>query len=235
MRKITQIRVWVNFREESSMTVTEKKVLRIYTDGACSGNQNDENIGGWGAILEYGQHQKELCGGEVNTTNNRMEMTGLLQALRARKKPGQTIEVFCDSSYLMDCFRQKWYERWVKNGWMTSSKKPVENRELWEALLPFLDEHDISFYRVKGHVNVDWHMGLTKKKSETDISSNDDPQSAFSEPADEIGVPDDYLWKTYRKFCEWNGNKFLFEQFVYITRMNNHADRLANEGMDQFR
>lgn len=62
MRKITQIRVWVNFREESSMTVTEKKVLRIYTDGACSGNQNDENIGGWGAILEYGQHQKELCG-----------------------------------------------------------------------------------------------------------------------------------------------------------------------------
>lgn len=94
-----------------------------------------------------------------------MEMTGLLQALRAIKKPGQTIEVFCDSSYLMDCFRQKWYERWVKNGWMTSSKKPVENRELWEALLPFLDEHDISFYRVKGHVNVDWHMGLTKRKA----------------------------------------------------------------------
>jgi ribonuclease HI len=94
---------------------------------------------------------------------------------------------------------------------MTSSKKPVENRELWEALLPFLDEHDITFYRVKGHINVDWHMDQGG------------------------GVPDDFLWKTYRQFCEWNGTKFLFEQFVYITRMNNRADALANEGMDQYR
>lgn len=130
-------------------------LLRIYTDGGCSGNQKKENIGGWGAILEFGQHTKELCGGEINTTNNRMEMTALLEAFRAIKKPGQEIQVFSDSGYLMDCFRQKWYVNWQKNGWKNSKKDPVENRDLWEALLPFLDEHTITFCRVKGHVNLD--------------------------------------------------------------------------------
>lgn len=193
------------------MTQNEKPILKIYTDGACSGNQNEENIGGWGAILEFGPHQKELFGGEPNTTNNRMEMTGLLEALKAIKKPGQKIQVFCDSSYLMDCFRKKWYEKWLKNGWMTSGKKPVENKDLWEQLLPFLDEHDIEFFRVKGHVNVDWH---------TDQGG---------------GVPDEFLWNTYKKFCEWNGTGFLYDDFVHITNMNNRADALANQGMDQYR
>lgn len=131
------------------------KILRIYTDGGCSGNQCDENIGGWGAILEFAGHRKELYGGELNTTNNRMEMTALLQALQAVKKPDQVIHVYSDSSYLMDCFRKKWYVNWQKNGWKNSQKKPVENRDLWEALLPFLDQHDLSFFRVKGHVNLD--------------------------------------------------------------------------------
>lgn len=130
-------------------------ILKIHTDGACSGNQNDENIGGWGAVLEYGQHEKALFGGEINTTNNRMEMTALLEAFRALKRNGLAIEVYCDSSYLMDCFRQGWYRNWLKNGWKTKGGKPVENRDLWEALLPYLDEHDIRFYRVKGHVNLD--------------------------------------------------------------------------------
>ena len=130
------------------------KVLRIYTDGACSGNQNEENVGGWGAVLEFGNASKEMCGGAVNTTNNRMEMTALLQAFKAITKPGQTIEVYSDSSYLMDCFRKKWYTSWVANGWKTAQKKPVENRDLWEQLLPFLNEHEITFYRVKGHVNL---------------------------------------------------------------------------------
>ena len=103
----------------------EDKVLRIYTDGGCSGNQNEENIGGWGAILEFGSAVKELYGGEANTTNNRMEMTALLEAFRAIRKPGQSIQVFSDSSYLMDCFRKKWYENWQANGWKTSQKKPV--------------------------------------------------------------------------------------------------------------
>ena len=130
------------------------KTIYIYTDGACSGNQNEMNIGGWGAILEYGVHTKELYGGEANTTNNRMEMMALLTALKAVKKDGQTISVFSDSSYLMNCFREKWYEGWYRNNWQTSKKTLVENRDLWEALLDIIKLHTISFYRVKGHVNL---------------------------------------------------------------------------------
>lgn len=130
------------------------KIISIYTDGACSGNQNEANIGGWGAILEYGEHRKELYGGEINTTNNRMEMKALLSALQALKKEGQTIAVFSDSSYLMNCFREKWYENWYRNGWKTAKKTEVENKDLWEALLNYLPLHTISFYRVKGHVDL---------------------------------------------------------------------------------
>ena len=130
-------------------------ILRIYTDGACSGNQHETNVGGWGAVLEYGQTQKELWGGERNTTNNRMEMTALIEALSALKKTDQQIEVFSDSAYLMDCFRKKWYISWRKNGWKTANKTPVENKELWERLLNLTAQHKISFYRVKGHVNPD--------------------------------------------------------------------------------
>ena len=114
------------------------KILKIYTDGACSGNQNETYLGGWGAILEFGEARKELYGGEINTTNNKMEMTAVIEALSALKKDGQNIQIFSDSSYVMDCFRQKWYVSWQKNGWKTSKKTPVEN-----------------FYRVKGHVNLD--------------------------------------------------------------------------------
>ena len=128
--------------------------IRIYTDGACSGNQNKINVGGWGAILESGVHRKELFGGEVNTTNNRMEMTALLEALKALKKDGLCIQVFSDSSYLMNCFREKWYESWYRNGWKTSKKTDVENRDLWEALFSYIQKHSISFYRVKGHIHL---------------------------------------------------------------------------------
>lgn len=179
-------------------------ILRIYTDGGCSGNQSEENFGGWGAILEFGDVKKELHGGEVNTTNNRMEMTALLEAFRALKKEGLEIEIFSDSSYLMNCFREKWYESWQKNGWKTSAKKPVENRELWEALLKETAHHKkISFYRVKGHVN------LSSKKTDFDA--------------------------LYEKFLEWNGVSFTFEDFKYITEMNNRADELANLGIDEAR
>lgn len=130
------------------------KILRVYTDGGCAGNQNDENLGGWGAVLEFGSASKELFGCERNTTNNRMEMTALLRAFEAIKKEGQTIQVFSDSSYLMDCFRKGWYKGWQKNGWKTSKKTPVENQDLWQALIPYLDRHEIRFYRVKGHVNL---------------------------------------------------------------------------------
>lgn len=128
------------------------KYLNIYTDGACSGNQDENNVGGWGAILEFGPVQKELFGSERNTSNNRMEMTALLEALKAITKEKQKIRVFSDSSYLMECFRKKWYEEWQQNGWKTKAKKPVENRDLWEELLLYIGKHDAEFYRVKGHV-----------------------------------------------------------------------------------
>lgn len=178
--------------------------VKIYTDGGCSGNQSEENIGGWGAILEYGEHRKELYGGELNTTNNRMEMTALLSALRALKKDGLAVEVFSDSSYLMDCFRKRWYEAWKKNGWKNAQKKPVENRDLWEALLEqTARQASIDFYRVKGHVNLN--------SKATDFNA------------------------LYKKFVEWNGDGFSYEDFEYVTKMNNRADALANIGMDERR
>lgn len=179
------------------------KILRIYTDGGCAGNQSDENLGGWGAILEFGPASKELYGAEANTTNNRMEMTALLRAFEAIKKEGQTIYVFSDSSYLTDCFRKGWYKGWKKNGWMTSQKKPVENQDLWKALIPFLGRHQIRFFRVKGHVNLNSQV--------TDFD------------------------KLYRKFVEWNGPEFSYEDFRYVTEKNNRADALANEGIDSLR
>ncbi|MDO4486415.1 MAG: ribonuclease H [Bacillota bacterium] len=179
------------------------RILRIYTDGGCSGNQNDENLGGWGAILEFGSAKKELYGSERNTTNNRMEMMALLAAFQAITKENQTIHVFSDSSYLMDCFRKKWYKGWLKNGWKTAAKKPVENQDLWKQLLPFIDLHEINFYRVKGHVNI--------SSTQTDFD------------------------KLYHKFTEWNGAEFSFEDFIYVTEMNNRADELANLGIDELR
>lgn len=131
------------------------KVVNIYTDGACAGNQNEVNTGGWGAVLEYGEHRRELCGGEPNTTNNRMEMLALINAFQALNKENLTIRVFSDSSYLMNCFREKWYENWYRNNWKTSKKTDVENRDLWEALFSFIRLHTIDFFRVKGHVNLD--------------------------------------------------------------------------------
>ena len=178
-------------------------ILRIYTDGACSGNQEKENFGGWGAILEYGEHQKELFGGQANTTNNRMELTAVIEALKAVKGTGRTIEVFSDSAYVSNCFREKWYESWEKNRWRNAAKKPVENRELWEELLSLVRLHNVSFYRVKGHVN------LESKSTDFD--------------------------KLYASFAEWNGSRFSFEDFEYITRMNNRADELANEGIKKAR
>jgi ribonuclease HI len=128
------------------------KTVTIYTDGACSGNQNETNSGGWGCILEYGDAEKELSGGERNTTNNRMELSALLAGLRALKRDGLTVEVFSDSSYLVNCFRQGWYLGWQRNGWRNSKKDPVENRDLWEAILEQCARQELRFYLVKGHV-----------------------------------------------------------------------------------
>ena len=128
--------------------------VNIYTDGACSGNQEQENFGGWGALLEYGKHIKEAFGGEINTTNNRMELRAFAEALDMLTRENLTIRVFSDSSYLIRCMNDKWYEKWFKNNWMNASKKPVENKDLWERILSHLPKHEFTFYHVKGHVNV---------------------------------------------------------------------------------
>lgn len=139
------------------------KIVNIYTDGACSGNQSRENLGGWGAILQYGDHKKELFGGEKNTTNNRMEMTALLESFKALNQDNLVLNCYSDSSYLIECFTKKWYVKWQKNGWLTSNKTPVENRDLWEDLLIQIKGHkNINFYRVKGHLNISNERDMEK-------------------------------------------------------------------------
>ena len=129
------------------------KLVNIYTDGACSGNQNETNIGGWGAVLEFSGKEKELCGGEINTTNNKMELTALVSALEALKEEGLNLRIFSDSSYLINCFKQGWHIKWQQNGWKTSKKDPVENKEIWERLISLLSKHETSFFLVKGHIS----------------------------------------------------------------------------------
>src|SRR5665647_1331970 len=130
------------------------KSINIYTDGACSGNQHETNIGGWGCILEYGTHKRELYGGELNTTNNRMELLALISGFSALKEIGLDVRVFSDSAYLVECFKSRWYEKWQSNGWVTSGKKPVNNQDLWLTLISFVFKHNVSFYRVKGHLTL---------------------------------------------------------------------------------
>ncbi len=125
--------------------MAKPKVI-IHTDGACSGNPGP---GGWGVILQSGEHRKELCGGEPMTTNNRMELTAAIKALEALKRPSQ-VELYTDSNYLRGGITG-WIKGWKKNGWRTADKKPVKNAELWEALDKAASRHDISWHWVKGH------------------------------------------------------------------------------------
>lgn len=120
--------------------------VEIYTDGACSGNPGP---GGWGAILIFGEHCKELCGGETETTNNRMELTAAIEALNALKQPCK-VELHTDSNYLRDGITS-WISKWKKNGWRTASKKPVKNAELWKRLEAAHQRHDVKWHWVKGH------------------------------------------------------------------------------------
>jgi ribonuclease HI len=123
------------------------KELTIYTDGACSGNPGP---GGWGAILLYGEHRKELSGGEKLTTNNRMEITAVIEALKCLKEPCK-VKVYSDSAYVVNCFRQGWMRNWKRNGWKNSKGLPVENQELWKELDRLMDKHQVEYIKVKGH------------------------------------------------------------------------------------
>jgi ribonuclease HI len=125
--------------------MTANKVI-IHTDGACSGNPGP---GGWGAILAYNGTRKELSGGEAETTNNRMELTGAIMALESIKRPCK-VEMHVDSAYVKDGIT-KWIHGWKRNGWKTADKKPVKNVELWQRLDKAIAAHDISWHWVKGH------------------------------------------------------------------------------------
>lgn len=123
------------------------KTVYIYTDGACSGNPGP---GGWGAILKYGNAQKELSGADELTTNNKMELTAVIMALRALKEPCEVI-LTTDSKYVVDGIEKGWAKSWQRNGWKKADKKPALNRELWEELLSLLETHRVKFNWVKGH------------------------------------------------------------------------------------
>ena len=125
------------------------KVIDIYTDGACSFNPGP---GGWAAVLLYGDIRKEISGGQDNTTNNRMEMSAVIKALEGLKEPCK-VTIYSDSAYLINAFEQGWLEKWQKNGWINSKKKPVENKDLWVILLDLENKHKVSFVKVKGHRN----------------------------------------------------------------------------------
>lgn len=121
----------------------------IYADGACSGNPGP---GGWGAVLKYPALGRELrlSGGEPNTTNNRMELTGVIKALEALKRPCRVV-ITTDSRYVVDAFRKGWLANWLKNGWRTAGKQPVKNEDLWRELMEAMRPHQVSWEWIRGH------------------------------------------------------------------------------------
>ena len=128
--------------------------VTIYTDGACSGNPGP---GGYGAILMYGAHKKELSGGNPNTTNNRMELMGVITALKALNRPCQ-VDLYTDSQYVVNAIEKGWAKKWQANGWMRNKKDKALNPDLWQTLLDLLEVHQVAFHWVKGHAeNPDNH------------------------------------------------------------------------------
>lgn len=124
-----------------------KQVVEIFSDGACSGNPGP---GGYGAILRWKGKEKELCGGEAHTTNNRMELSGVIEALSALKYPCK-VKPTTDSKYVIDSITKGWVYNWKKNGWKKADKSPALNVDLWEKLLALLETHEVEFFWIKGH------------------------------------------------------------------------------------
>lgn len=123
------------------------KTVTLYTDGACSGNPGP---GGWGAILVYNGHERVMSGGEIETTNNRMELTAVIRGLQALKEPC-IVEFYSDSRYVIDGLQKGWARSWQKRGWVKSDKKPALNPDLWEQLLALESTHRLIYHWVKGH------------------------------------------------------------------------------------
>ena len=152
------------------------KEVKLYTDGACSGNPGP---GGWGAILVYKGKEKCLSGGEAHTTNNRMELTAGIEGLRALKEPC-VVEVVSDSAYVVRAFEDNWIKNWMKNGWRNSQKKPVPNKDLWNLLLLQLDRHTVSFAWIKGHAGHPYNercdqMAVAESRKFPPASSEEEP------------------------------------------------------------
>ncbi|ASK86853.1 ribonuclease HI [Sphingorhabdus sp. SMR4y] len=126
--------------------MTEPKIVEIATDGACKGNPGP---GGWGALIRHGDKEKEISGGEPDTTNNRMELRAAIEALNALKRPCK-VKLSIDSTYVKDGIT-KWIFGWQKNGWRTAARKPVKNADLWQDLLKAVEPHQIEWHWVKGH------------------------------------------------------------------------------------
>lgn len=124
-----------------------EKTVTIYTDGACSGNPGK---GGWGALLMYGSSRREISGYDPATTNNRMELMAAIRGLEALKEPCR-VQLYSDSAYLVNAMNEEWLKRWVKNGWKTAARKPVENIDLWQEILKLTTLHRVTFHKVKGH------------------------------------------------------------------------------------
>lgn len=127
--------------------------VTIYTDGACSGNPGP---GGWGAILMLGENRKEISGGSENTTNNIMELTAVIEALKILKRPCK-VNVYSDSAYVVNAFLQKWIYGWMKKGWKTAGGDPVKNKELWQELYGLTKIHEVTFNKVKGHADNEFN------------------------------------------------------------------------------
>lgn len=133
--------------------MSEKKRVVLYTDGACSGNPG---AGGWGAILIFNGIERELCGGESYTTNNRMELMAVIKGLEALKYPC-SVEIYSDSAYTVNAFLNGWIDAWKKNGWKKSDNKDVLNADLWKSLLNLTTIHDVEFLKVKGHSDNEYN------------------------------------------------------------------------------
>jgi len=126
------------------------KEVIIFTDGACRGNGKETSIGAFGIVLIYNNKRREIKQAFLNTTNNIMELTAVIQALSMLKEPC-SVKVHSDSAYVINAINQKWIVNWVRNGWKTANKEPVKNKELWEELLKLINFHKIDFIKVKGH------------------------------------------------------------------------------------
>jgi len=130
-----------------------RPAVDIYTDGACRGNPGP---GGWAAVLLFGEHRRELSGGESHTTNQRMELTAAIESLKALKRPCR-VRMHSDSAYVVNAFRLGWVRRWQANGWRTAAGKPVDNQDLWLQLLDVLRSHQVEWVKVAGHSGDPWN------------------------------------------------------------------------------